>query len=244
MPAKLNLEGEKYGKLTVIKYSHHKGKVRYMECLCDCGNTKAIAVGQLRGGGTKSCGCLVKEMLFERNFKHGNCVGRVHTKEYIAFSNIRERTSNPKRHDYPRYGGRGITFQWHDDFEGFLAHIGKAPEDGQLWSVERIDVNGNYETGNIRWATIGDQNQNKRKPSNNTSGTTGVAFHQKVKADGKAYTNAVAQCEVNGRHVTKSFSVLKYGLLESFAMACVWRNNMLKKMNEEGLTNYTENHGK
>ena len=47
-----------------------------------------------------------------------------------------------------------ITFQWKDDFEGFLAYIGKAPNDGQLWSVERIDVNGNYEEGNIRWQPL------------------------------------------------------------------------------------------
>ena len=244
MPAKLNLDGQKYGRLTVLKYSHNKGKTRYMECLCDCGNIKAVAVAELRSGGTKSCGCLARDILLERNYKHGNCIRKGHTKEYIAFHNIISRTSDPKRHDYHRYGGRGITFQWKDDFEGFLAYIGKAPNDGQLWSVERIDVNGNYEEGNIRWATATEQNQNKRKQSNNTSGKTGVAFHLKVKPNGKSYTVAVTQFQVNGKKVSKSFSVLKYGLLESFAMACAWRDSMIREMNEKGLTNYTENHGK
>lgn len=244
MPKKLNLEGQKYGRLTVLKYSRNKGKVRYMECLCDCGNTKEVSVAGLRNGKTKSCGCLAHDILVERNYKHGNCTRKEPTKEYIAFHNIIARTSDPSRHDYARYGGRGITFQWKDDFVGFLAYIGKAPDDGQLWSVERIDVNGNYEEGNIRWATIKDQNQNRRKPANNTSGTTGVAFNLKVKPNGRTYTNAVAQVAVDGKHVTKSFSVLKYGLLESFAMACAWRDSMIRRMNEKGLANYTEKHGK
>lgn len=235
----LNLDGQRYGNLTVIGYSHHRKKVRIMKCLCDCGKLTFVSVSDLRSEHTKSCGCLITKILEDRNITHG----MYGTKEYTAWRNIRARTTKEYRRDYERYGGRGITFQWHDDFEGFLAHIGMAPADGQRWSVERIDVNGNYEEGNIRWATDNDQAQNRRKASNNTSGVTGVAFHLKIKSDGREYTAAVAQVRVDGKNVTKSFSTLKYGLLESFALACKWREDMIKKLNDNG-ANYQPSHGK
>jgi hypothetical protein len=165
------------------------------------------------------------------------------SKEYNAWCNIKQRISNCNRREFSRYGGRGITFQWQNDFEGFLNYIGKAPSDGQRWSVERIDVDGNYEEGNIVWATDCRQAQNRRKPITNHSGVTGVAFHLKKKKSGKQYTSAVAQVRINSRNVTKNFSVSKYGLLESFAMACHWRKVMIQELNVAG-ANYSEKHGK
>lgn len=75
------------------------------------------------------------------------------------------RCENPRNHKWPDYGARGITIceRWRSSFEAFLADMG--PKPGPGYSVDRIDVNGNYEPSNCRWATPFEQGQNKR---NNT----------------------------------------------------------------------------
>jgi len=92
---------------------------------------------------------------------HGDAGGH-RAPEYQAWANMRDRCFNPRRSTYRYYGGRGITVcdRWWNSYENFLADVGRRPGPG--YSLDRIDVNGNYEPGNVRWATRSQQNANQR----------------------------------------------------------------------------------
>lgn len=167
---KVNMVGEKHGRLTVIAQNPQRlrGQLTW-DCVCDCGERiLAVKGGDLRSGNTKSCGCLRREMgaaLGGASRKHGeslhNRSGRGSTPEYSAWANMKSRCQNPNHRSYGDYGGRGITVceRW-QSFESFIADMGRRPND--FHSLDRIDNNGNYEPGNVRWATSQQQNANQR----------------------------------------------------------------------------------
>lgn len=86
-----------------------------------------------------------------------------HRPEYRIWANIVQRCTNPKRREYHRYGGRGITLcqEWRKSFATFLAHIGERPS--KKHSIDRINNNKGYEPGNVRWATSKEQSRNQEK---------------------------------------------------------------------------------
>lgn len=98
----------------------------------------------------------------EANTKHGHG-GPKRSKEYRAWAHILGRCLNPKDNSYPLYGGRGINVDpsWVKSFEAFLNSVGKAPS--PMHSLDRINNNGNYEPGNVRWATRYEQSRNTRR---------------------------------------------------------------------------------
>lgn len=104
------------------------------------------------------------EALRERQIRalvHGETLNRKPSVEYVTWVGMRQRCENPRRVEYPRYGGRGIFVcqRWHY-FGNFLADMGRRPS--PYLSLDRIDNNGNYEPGNCRWADRKTQNTNQR----------------------------------------------------------------------------------
>lgn len=167
MTKRMNLTNQRFGRLLVSyetqsKRSPSGALKRYFLCVCDCGNERIIELSTLRSGHTKSCGCLHKEQLATRARKHGHAVGNRRSATHAAWTNMIQRCTNPKRRDYSRYGGRGITVcdRWLHSFENFLEDMGEKPK---ATSLDRYpDTNGNYEPGNCRWATAREQSNNKR----------------------------------------------------------------------------------
>jgi hypothetical protein len=109
---------------------------------------------------TQSCGCLRREVTAARSITHGHQRDRRMTRELKSWTHAKSRCFNPNDPKYPQYGGRGITMcpEWVSDFAAFYAYVGPAPSGH---TIDRIDVNGNYEPGNVRWATSAQQSRGR-----------------------------------------------------------------------------------
>lgn len=168
MPKFMDLTGQRYGRLTAIEIDAqrtHNGKT-YWRCKCDCGEYTSVMTGNIRSGAVLSCGCLQKERAIAAKTKHGylHHEGK-EPRLYRIWKSVRNRCNgtNVNRRCYKDYGGRGISMceEWNDyaAFEKWA--LANGYQDGL--SIDRINVNGNYEPSNCRWADTITQANNTRK---------------------------------------------------------------------------------
>lgn len=164
-----DLIGQKFGRLTVIevsnkiqKYNNHgikDGYIYYYKCQCECGNIIEVSRNSLRFNKTKSCGCLKSELSAQRKTTHGLRKHRI----YRIYYGMINRCYNTNEKCYCNYGGRGIEIcdEWKNDFKSFY-NWSLANGYNDNLSIDRINVNGNYEPTNCRWITMTEQAGNKR----------------------------------------------------------------------------------
>lgn len=146
--------------LTVVAIVKGNGKwVKNLSCVCECGNPKVIGVGNINR--TKSCGCLFRSM----RTPEATASSWKYKELYETWRGIKQRCFNKKHSNYAHYGAKGVSVnpEWVNDFDSFNdyinSHLGPRP-DG--FSIDRINVSGDYEPGNIRWASPSDQAKNRR----------------------------------------------------------------------------------
>ena len=148
-----DLTGHTYEKLYVESFAgYDKHKMPLWNCECACGNSCVVSANTMRQGKTKSCGC------------HKIAIKKTHglsgTPEYHAYIGAKGRCTNQNDMRWDYYGGRGIKFLF-NSFEELIAEIGMRPTKNH--SLDRIDNSGNYESGNVRWATWSEQMENRRQ---------------------------------------------------------------------------------
>ncbi len=153
------LTGQRFHRLLVIGFAGLDEERRAMwHCLCDCGNGCTVTSTSLRPNKLRSCGCWTKERLKKRA-THGEASPN-RSSEYRAYCNAKARCCNPQDEHWHNYGERGIEFRF-VSYEQFLVHIGRKPT--ARHSLERIDNNGHYEVGNVKWDISKNQNRNQRR---------------------------------------------------------------------------------
>ena len=163
--------GDIIGNCVFVKDVYTDGIAR--EAMFKCGECNTIfqcKIHNIKNGNTKSCGCFRKQSLKTHGLSYKN--------EYKIWQNMKVRCYNKNSPAYKNWGGRGITVynKWIDDFELFYNYITSLPgyNKSAKLSLDRIDNDGDYEPGNLRWADMHTQAVNKSMRADNSSGYTGV----------------------------------------------------------------------
>lgn len=170
-----NCVGVVYGNLQIVEdLGHHfcgnspNRTVLVMAKCLRCGSgPKRYRLSSLKVGATASCGCATRDAITTH--------GMSGTRQYYIWSAMVQRCTNPKHPKWSDYGGRGIRVcnEWLK-FSGFWKDMAEGYSDDL--EIDRVDVNGNYEKQNCRWATQSQNSFNTRLGKNNTSGRSGISF--------------------------------------------------------------------
>lgn len=156
--------GRKRGRLTICGARFRVSREWWCVAECECGSVGAYRYHSIAAeyGQTSSCGCRFAEEVKGYSRTHGHTAGRKMTSEYKTYHGMIQRCAYKNHICYSNYGGRGIKVckRWADSFENFYADMG--PKPSPTHSLDRIDPDGNYELGNCRWATAGEQAANRR----------------------------------------------------------------------------------
>ena len=159
MSGRYDITGGQFGRLTVISKGDVRCRQTSWNCRCECGAEVNVLRHSLVSGATRSCGCYMKEASARHIRARSITHNMRHSAEYSVWSGIKRRCENPNEECFPRYGGAGIKVLF-KSFEEFFQEVGPRPTKNH--SIDRIDVNGHYERGNVRWATVEVQARNKK----------------------------------------------------------------------------------
>ena len=165
----IDLTGMRFGAWTVIEKGQKtgSGSMTWL-CRCDCGTVKSVPANALRSGQSKGChACLWKRQQHPRLHTDGSrrWENGKETKVYRRWRAMKERCNNPKNKSYKNYGARGIFVckEWNESFQAYFDYVSKLEHFGEEgMTLDRINNDGGYEPGNVRWATKSEQEKNKR----------------------------------------------------------------------------------
>lgn len=202
----IDLTGERFGRLVAIDFETRLGKLGgrarvFWRCKCDCGSEHFVCAEVLRRGEVRSCKCFQKEDLSRRSKTHG----ARRTALYRIWTHILSRCRNQNVDQYPNYGGRGIKVckEWEISFESFAAYVGERPTPRH--SIDRYpDNDGDYEPGNVRWATSKEQGRNRRVSVMVEFGGNLVCLAEAVEQAGIPYSTVYCRIFKHGWPVSKA----------------------------------------
>lgn len=209
--------GARFGRLTFVACEGRDDRGNYFgRFSCDCGGSSRVRIGIVRRGITKSCGCLAREVSSRVHHKHGEGHGASVTPEYSVWSGMKARCFCSTGPGWLQYGARGIKVcdRWLS-FGAFLSDMGRKPTPSH--SIDRINIDGDYEPGNCRWATPREQSHNRRGskyvelngerlPLAIACERAGVPYSRALQRLGRGYSDAAALAPASARRGPKMWN--------------------------------------
>jgi hypothetical protein len=153
----LDLTGQRFGRLTALAPARkYRNRYWIWTCVCDCGHTTEVLLGDLKSGNTQSCGCFRREVACETGRKSSTTHGMTNTSEYWSYKHARRRCNNPSDANYGKYGSRGIKFLF-ASFEQFYGELGPLCHIDTDFICAKFTVSDGYVLGRPAWKTPEDQ---------------------------------------------------------------------------------------
>jgi hypothetical protein len=202
-----DISGQRFGNLIALEYNGTVGKHASWICVCDCGNETIVTATNLKTGNTTSCGCNWIALMTTH--------GQTHTRIHNIWGLIKQRCFNPNDPNYHNYGGRGIIIcdRW-IIFENFYEDMGESynqfyiDNPTEIASIERINVNGNYELSNCEWIPLRLQSRNTR---------VNITNLQEVEEIRQLYTNGASK-----QYLADRFK-MKYNYITEIVDFKIWK---------------------